>query len=56
MYYNLNEHFGRERGGVKMNRSVTMLIQDKSSYLISFNILITCLLYNILEFWGENTC
>ena len=24
MYYNLNEHFGRERGGVKMNRSVTI--------------------------------
>ena len=99
MYYNLNEQFGRERGGVKMNWSVTIrdwshtfggrvnlkevtnsrvnpnfttppsspssltpsyknlvLIQDKSSYLISFNILITCLLYNIWEFWGENTC
>ena len=31
-----------------------VLIQDKNSYLISFNILITCLLYNIWAFWGEN--
>ena len=33
-----------------------VFIQDNSFYLISFNILITCLLYNIWQFWGENTC
>ena len=33
-----------------------VFIQDNSFYLIGFNILITCLLYNIWQFWGENTC